>query len=118
MTTPEARVKAKLRKLLGKYTGIYTYWPVPFGYGRTTLDVLGCYRGRFFSVETKAEGKKPTLRQMGELEHIAEAMGKSFVITGTDSPVFEDLRCWLDELTLTVPYAPHLPSDPVRRRAI
>jgi hypothetical protein len=118
MANPEARVKAKLRKLLGEYTGIYAYWPVPFGYGRTTLDVLGCYRGKFFSCETKAEGKKPTLRQQGELEHIAKAMGKPFVISGTDSPEFDALRCWLDELTRTVPYAPTIPPDQTKRRPI
>ena len=27
------------------------------------MDFLGCYRGRFFAIETKAPGKKPTLRQ-------------------------------------------------------
>jgi len=118
MTTPEARVKSTLRKLLEDYDGLYTYWPVPFGYGRTTLDVLGCYRGRFFTVETKAAGKKPTLRQMGELENIALAMGKTFIISGADSPVLDDLRCWLDDLTLTVPYAANIPRDPTNRRPI
>lgn len=118
MTTPEARVKDKLRKLTQSYSGLYLYWPVPTGYGATTLDVLGCYRGRFFSVETKAEGKKPTLRQQGELERIAGAMGKTFVIAGVNSPVFDDLRCWLDELTLTVRHDPHIPPDQVARRAI
>jgi hypothetical protein len=118
MTTPEARVKTKLRKLIQSYSGLYLYWPVPSGYGATSLDVLGCYRGRFFSVETKAEGKKPTLRQQKELEAIAGAMGKTFVITGTDSPVFDDLRCWLDDLTLTVRHVADIPPDTVARRPI
>ena len=118
MTTPEGRTKAKLRKLLAEYTGIYTYWPVPFGYGRTTLDVLGCYRGRFFSVETKAEGKKPTLRQTVELQQIETAMGRAFVIAGVNSPVFDELRAWLDEIKEAVPYEPSLSPDQVRRRKI
>lgn len=117
-TTPEGAVKRKLRKLLEKYPDVYTYWPVPTGFGKTTLDVLGCYRGRFFEVETKAPDKKPTLRQQVELESIGRAMGKTFVIMGEDSPVFDELRQWLDEIKASVPYAPHIPSDQTNRRTI
>lgn len=118
MTTPEKRVKDKVRSIFNGYPGIYSYWPVPSGYGRTTLDVLGCYRGHFFSIETKAPGKKPTLRQQGELEMIARAMGKTFVIIGVDSPVLGELRDWLNHIQGTVPDAYDLPQDQVRRRVI
>jgi hypothetical protein len=118
MATPESRVKGKLRRILSDYTGIYTYWPVPTGYGNTTLDVLGCYRGRFFTVETKAEGRKPTLRQTIEIENIELAMGKTFVVIGLDSPVFDELRQWLDAITEAVTYDPHLSPDTVHRRPI
>lgn len=111
-------MKAKLRRILSEYDGIYTYWPVPTGFGGTTLDVLGCYRGRFFSVETKAVGKKPTLRQMGELHNIERAMGQSFVIAGTESPVFDNMIGWLDAITSTVPDDPRFTPDPVTRRPI
>jgi len=117
-STPEKRVKDKLKKLLKDYPDAYAYWPVSTGFGKTTLDVLGCYRGRFFEVETKAPGKKPTLRQQVELESIGRAMGKTFVITGTDSPVFEELRQWLDEIKATVDYDPHIPRDQTNRRII
>lgn len=117
-TTPEGRVKQKLRKLLGNYPDIYTYWPVPTGFGKTQLDVLGCYRGRFFNIETKAPGKKPTLRQQGELESIGLAMGKSFVIVGENSPMFDELQQWLDMLTILVPYDPYFPRDETTRRTI
>lgn len=120
MTTPEGKVKAKLRKLLSSYTeGMYTYWPVPSGYGKTTLDVLGCYRGRFFSVETKAAGKKPTLRQAGELQAIGRAMGRTFVLIGENDPEFHELWRWLNQLTTEIPYDDtDIPSDEVRRRQI
>jgi len=118
MATPEGKVKARVRELLSRYAGIYVYMPVPTGFGRTTLDFLGCYRGQFFCVETKSEGKKPTLRQMKELEYIAKAMGRTFVISGVDSPVLDELRTWLDDLTRTVPYASLVPIDPVHRRPI
>jgi len=117
MATPEGKVKAKVRKLLAGYQGMYTYWPVPTGFGKTTLDVLGCYRGQFFTIETKAEGKKPTQRQMEEINNIEFAMGKSFVIAGEDSPVLENLRTWLNLLSL-VPHDPHITPDQVRRRTI
>ena len=118
MTTPEGTVKRKLRNLLAEYQDIYTYWPVPSGFGKTQLDVLGCYRGRFFSVETKAEGKKPTLRQTIEQQTMAQAMGKTFVIAGVNDPVFEEVRSWLDNLTGAVPNDPCIPPDQVNRRRI
>jgi hypothetical protein len=116
MVTPENRVKAKLRKLFMEYRGLYSYWPVPMGYGRTTLDVLGCYRGRFFSVETKAEGKKPTLKQTLEINHIERAMGRAFVISGVNDPEFEVLKQWLDQLTGDIDDDPHISPDRTNRR--
>lgn len=117
-TTPEGRVKLKVRDLLADYAGMYSYWPVPSGYGKTSLDILGCYRGRFFSVETKAPGKKPTLRQTMEIQDIEAAMGKSFVIAGVDDPTLIELKIWLDHLTETVPYDPHKSPDKVRRNPV
>lgn len=116
--TPEGKVKAKLRRVLDHYDAMYTYWPVPSGFGKTTLDVIGCYRGRFFSVETKAPGKKPTLRQVGELDAIGKAMGRTFVIAGEQSPVFLELVEWLNHLTETVDDRPHITHDPVARRPL
>ena len=118
MTTPEAAVKNKLRKLFREYSGLFAYWPVPSGYGSTTLDVLGCYRGRFFIVETKAPLKKPTLRQQTLLNEAEQAMAKTFEISGTESPVFDDLIDWLAHVKRTVAYDPRLTPDPVTRVAI
>ena len=112
-------MKGKLRRLLSEYTeGMYTYWPVPSGYGKTTLDVLGCYRGKFFSVETKADGKKPTLRQTEELKAIGRAMGKTFVLAGVNDPGFDRLIQWLDHVTTVVIYDPDIPSDQTNRRVL
>jgi len=117
-STPEGLVKAKVRATLAKYDGMYVFMPVPTGYGRTTLDFLCCYRRRFFAIETKAPGKKPTLRQAKELEMIELAMGKTFVIDSVTSPVLDELRVWLHHLTENVGYDPHLSPDQVNRRAI
>ena len=118
MTTPEGRVKATVRTLLNGYPGLFQYWPVPSGYGQTTLDILGCYRGQFFSIETKAHGRKPTLRQTGLLNDIERAMGKTFVIAGVQSPVFDELRAWLNNITETIDDHPHISPDQVNRHPI
>lgn len=77
--TPEGLVKRELRKLL-KEIGAYAHWPVPVGYGRSTLDALICYRGRFYGVECKREGVgKPTDRQACVMREIAEAEGGCWV---------------------------------------
>jgi hypothetical protein len=116
MTTPEGHVKAKLRRILSDYTeGMYTYWPVPSGFGKTSLDVIGCYRGLFFSVETKADKKKPTLRQTTELQNIGKAMGQTFVMSGVGDPRFNDLIQWLDQVTGSIAYDPRILPDEVRR---
>ena|ERR1700745_2020554 len=68
-------VKAQLKAI-----GAYHFWPVQMGLGDVTLDCLGCYEGKFFSVETKAPGKKPTAMQNHTIEKIRAAGGKVFVI--------------------------------------
>jgi hypothetical protein len=75
-------------------------------------------QGRFFKHRAKAEGKKPTLRQVGELRAIVQSMGKTFVIAEPDSPAFDDLRMWLDELTWSIKHDPHISQDPVSRRPV
>ena len=114
--TPEGRVKSSVRKLLARYQGMYSYWPVPGGFGRATVDVIGCYRGRFFAIEVKAPGKKPTLRQTQTLSEMQAAMGRTFVIDGDDG--LEELKQWLDRLTEEIGDHSRIALDQVRRRAI
>jgi len=97
---------------------MYSYWPVPGGFGRTTVDVLGCFRGRFFAIEVKRDGKKPTLLQTQELSNMEAAMGKTFVIAGEDDPRLMRLEEWLNELADTIDDDPHFTLDEVRRRTI
>ena len=119
MPTPEGRVKARVRQVLSEYgSQLYSYWPVPSGFGRTTVDVLGCYRGYFFAIEVKARGKKPTLRQTQVLGSMESAMGKTFIVDRIDSPVIDDLRQWLDTLGATINDDPHITPDKTRRRAV
>lgn len=92
--TPEGKVKAAVKKVLTQsiHSGIYFNMPVPTGYGTPMLDFVGCYHGRFFAIETKARGKKPTRRQSLTIEQMREAGGVVFVIDGDTT----ELENWLD----------------------
>lgn len=79
MAGPEAKVKARVKKIL-KAAGAYQHWPVQTGYGAACLDCHGCYKGRYFAIETKAPGKHPTPRQLLTIEDVENAEGKVFVI--------------------------------------
>lgn len=69
MKTEEGVLKDKVRAYL-KARGAWYNMPVPSGYGRPTLDFIGCYKGRFFAVETKAPGKKLTPRQEATIKEM------------------------------------------------
>jgi len=79
MSTPEGKVKTKVKALLKK-NGCYQFWPVQTGYGAATLDCIGCYMGLYFSVETKAPGKHLTPRQELTREAMEKAGATVFVI--------------------------------------
>lgn len=80
MPTPEAKVKAAIKKLLDEHN-IYYFMPATGGYGRSGVpDFVGCARGRFFSIEAKAGKAKPTALQMREMAKIKAGGGLAFVI--------------------------------------
>lgn len=91
MTTPEGKVKEKVKRVLKAHDAYY-HMPVQNGMGSPTLDFVGCHFGRYFAIETKAPGKKPTPRQELTIDQIRQAGGKVFVIDGDTS----DLEEWLD----------------------
>ena len=100
MATPEGRVKSVVKKVLDKYKSVVDgFWPVPYGYGESHLDYVGCACGLFFSIETKAPGQKPTPRQKERIRTVNLAGGKTFVIDGTpETDTYEDLDRWLKEV--------------------
>lgn len=58
------------------------------GLGVSTVDILGCSphaAGRFFGIEVKAEGKKPTPRQNIVMDEIRKAKGVSFFCDSHES---------------------------------
>jgi len=93
--TPEGKIKKKIKAVLDNYGSynIYTYMPVPSGYGAPTLDYLGFIFGRGFAIEAKRPGKKPTTRQETTIANIAASSTPVFVINDDASLlVFEE---WL-----------------------
>lgn len=78
--TPEAKVKAAVRKVLTEL-GAYYVMPVTGGYGNSGApDFLVCLRGRFVGIECKAGKNKPTPLQEKNLHLIREAGGIALVV--------------------------------------
>ena len=78
--TPEAKVKAKVVKML-KGVGAYYFYPVTGGFGRSGVpDIVGCLNGKFFGIECKAGKNKPTPLQLKNLADIAATGGVALVV--------------------------------------
>jgi hypothetical protein len=88
-TTPEGKVKAKVKVIL-KEVGAYYTMPVTGGFGTSGApDFLVCLKGNFVGIECKAGKGKPTALQEKNLHDIAQAGGQALVIN--EDNVF-DLR--------------------------
>lgn len=76
--TPEGNVKHKIKEYLKSIPGLWFYMPMQNGMGEQGIpDIVGCYQGRFFAIETKAPGciKKLTANQVRIQKAILEAGG-------------------------------------------
>lgn len=80
MTTPESKVKKKVKEVL-LAVGAYYVMPVTGGYGNSGApDFLVCHKGRFIGIECKAGRGKPTALQIHNLQQIEINGGQSLVI--------------------------------------
>lgn len=94
-STPEAKVKAAVKKLLDEM-GIYHFSPVQNGMGRAGIpDIIGCYRGRFLGIECKAGKGKTTALQDLELEKIRQAKGFAYVVNENNIQDLKELLIWM-----------------------
>jgi len=93
MSAPEAKIKKMVKKVLAEFsekvtvgefhvTNLYQYWPVPAGFGASSLDCIIAYYGQAVYIETKAPGKKPTPRQELTIAEIKGAHSLVLVIDG------------------------------------
>lgn len=88
-TTPEGKVKAKVKALLNKHNA-YHFMPATGGYGRSGIpDIIACIDGLFVAIECKANNGKVTALQARELETIAGNGGVTFIIYEDNIHVLE-----------------------------
>lgn len=85
MATPEAKVKAAIRKVLVS-KDVFYYMPVSNGMGQHGVsDFICCLpNGRFMAIEAKAGDKKPTALQTRFLDAVKSHNGGAVVINETN----------------------------------
>jgi len=87
--TPEAKVKAHIKKILQLH-GVYYAMPHGAGYGNSGVpDFLCCLGGKFLAVEAKANGGVPTALQHKHLDDIQKAGGAAWVVNEDNLIAFE-----------------------------
>lgn len=96
MMTPEAKVKAKCRKVLDEL-GAYYFFPATHGYGQSGgFDICCSYYGHFIGVETKADSTKtPTALQTRNAKLAWESGASSLLIHNEN---VDKLRELLEEI--------------------
>lgn len=83
-TTPEAKVKAKIKKILTEHN-VYYAMPMGTGYGNSGVpDFLCCIKGKFLAIEAKAGKGTTTALQEKNLKFIRESGGLTAVIYETN----------------------------------
>jgi hypothetical protein len=88
-TTPEAKVKAKIKAIL-KAHNVYYAMPIGTGYGSSGVpDFLCCVNGKFVAVEAKAGKGLATALQLKNLAQINNAGGYICIINETNLDYLE-----------------------------
>jgi pantoate kinase len=83
-TTPEAKVKAKIKKILTEHN-VYYAMPIGTGYGNSGVpDFLCCVNGKFVAIEAKAGKGQATALQLKNLSEINKAGGYTCLINETN----------------------------------
>jgi hypothetical protein len=83
-TTPEAKVKAKIKAILKEHN-VYYAMPIGTGYGNSGVpDFLCCVNGKFVAIEAKAGKGQATALQLKNLGLINAAGGYTCIINETN----------------------------------
>jgi hypothetical protein len=90
-STPEAKVKAKIKAIL-KAHNVYYAMPIGTGYGNSGVpDFLCCVNGKFVAVEAKAGKGLATALQLKNLAQINNAGGYICIINETNLDYLENV---------------------------
>ncbi len=76
----EAVVQLKILKYLNSLPGCWAIKVISANQ-RGVPDIVGCFRGRFISLELKSRGNKPSKIQQAQLKAIQAAGGIADVVT-------------------------------------
>lgn len=99
MSTPEKKVKDKVKKLLAEH-GAYHFMPATHGYGSSGVpDIAACLHGKFLGIECKANGGRPTALQLKNLRELSLAGGISVLVDETGLDKFSDLLTQVNKLS-------------------
>ena len=84
MAGPEALVKKQIAARLNSLKpSVWFFCPAMGAFGFSGVpDFVGVYKGKFFAIEAKADGKNPTKLQEMCMSMIIAAGGHSMVIRG------------------------------------
>ena len=89
--TPEAKVKAKIKKILKDHS-VYFAMPIGTGYGNSGVpDFLCCVNGHFLAIEAKAGKGTTTALQDKNIREIKESGGVAAVIAEGQLEYLEQL---------------------------
>ena len=72
--TPEGKLKKEVDEYLTSI-GAFFWKPVITIHSVRGVDYVGCYKGRFFAIETKVKPRKPTGTQIMFMERVREVDG-------------------------------------------
>ena len=90
-STPEAKVKEKIKKILKEHN-VYFAMPMGTGYGNSGgPEFLWCVNGRFLAIEAKAGKGIPTALQEKNLKEVNAAGGYTLVIRETNMDYLEEV---------------------------
>ena len=88
-TTPEAKVKAKIKAIL-KAHNVYYAMPIGTGYSSSGVpDFLCCVNGKFVAIEAKAGKGQATALQLKNLQTINACGGYTLIIRETNYDYLE-----------------------------
>ena len=82
--TPEARVKANIKKLLVAM-GVWYFLPAASQFGKKGIpDFICCANGHFLAIEAKSNGNRATDLQLHRIDEIKQHKGTALVVDETN----------------------------------